>query len=180
MTLALFILTSAALNGARGRGVVPGGRILFAILMGVCAGSYSWNIPAGIVVASGMFLWALPGWGKYFSAFTGRDNPKEQEISWIDWIGYRIFLSDGYEKTNLMRGTLCMSLRGLYLYPMFIALAPFTSWLSLIVGLGCLLQGPAYGLMRYLESEEYAVLYAELLMGAVIGCLLSVVLLTGG
>lgn len=128
----------------------------------------------------GLIFWFIWGWGKYFSAFHGRDNPSEQEVRWIDRLGYAVFpyqfsplnyVAPG-TGLNRKRGLLMMSLRGLYLLPLFAVLAgycdPHAWWVCFVV----LLQGPIYALMRYLP-ERHATEIAELLQGALIGFCLT-------
>jgi hypothetical protein len=146
-------LAFALLNCFRGRGWVPGDRIIACLGMGVCAGLYAGQWHIGITVALGTYLWALPAWGKHFVAITGA-TARER-----------------------LRGLLGMSLRGLYLYPLFVALAWLTTPWALPIGLGCLLQGPCYFAMRHTPDwQEWAVARAELLFGAVIGGMVSLCL----
>ena len=45
----------------------------------------------GVVVFLGLWIWAIPGWGRYFASLHGHDTRKEEEISWIDRIGIAVF-----------------------------------------------------------------------------------------
>ena len=105
------------------------------------------HVEAGWLLSAAIFasfaLWAIPGHGKYFSALHGRDDVLEHEIDWIDSLGYRFYPPDAEESTNRKRGVLCMGLRGMFLYPLFIALA-FINPYAPLIGLGMLLQGFCY------------------------------------
>lgn len=150
MMTAAFVAAFALLNCLRGRGWVRGDRWLACLGFGIVSWLYSDALHLGIVVAAGTYLWALPSWGEHFTAITG-------------------------ETLNArLRGTLGMSLRGLYLYPLFAALALLTTPWALLFGLGCLLQGPCYFVTRHTPNwQEWAVARAELLFGAVMGGLLA-------
>ncbi len=62
-----------------------------------------------------------------------------------------------------------MTVRGAFMYPMFIALAHFISPWALLFGVGCLLQGIIY----YLSAT---VLEAEYIMGGLNGFMLAAIL----
>ena len=128
----------------------------------------------------GLVFWFIWGWGKYFAAFHGRDNPSEQEVRWIDRLGYAVFpyqfsqwnfIAPG-TALNRKRGLLMMTLRGLYLLPLFAVLAGYCSPHAWWVCFAVLLQGPIYALMRYLP-ERNAVEVAEVLQGMLIGFCLT-------
>lgn len=160
------VLNLALLNFIRGRGLFPYAKWVTAILSGLAVGIHFWSPYYGLITFIGIRFWSMWGWGSYFCAFTGEDNRTIREIWWIDDIGRRL-LPQGTPFYNRLRGTLQMSLRGLFLYPMFIMLgAP-------LVGLGVLLQGPCYGVMTWLpQNGKYGVMAAEALFGAVIGLLI--------
>lgn len=175
---------SAILNRLRGLDLVPLSRLGYAVLIGLAAHVFyllrhptqlDSSLQVLAAVAAGMFLWSLPGWGKYFSAFHGRDDLAEKEVGWIDRLGYAVYPPSVSMARNRRRGTLCMALRGLYLYPMFVALAVVVDPLAALIGLGSLLQGFAYGIMRNVP-ERYAVTGAELTFGAIMGAMLVIVL----
>ena len=117
------------------------------------------------VIFAGFALWAVFGHGRYFASFTGRYDPNEKEIAWIDWVGEKVFPFNGRKRTNRMRGILCMGLRGLYLYPMF-ALIGYP-----LLGLLMFLQGATYGISSYVK-EQHAVPCAEFLTGLLIALVL--------
>lgn len=130
----------------------------------------AWHLHAGWLMTASIFacfaFWAVPGWGKYFSAFHGRDNLNEHEIEWIDNMGY-YFYPIGTD--NYARGRFCMALRGMYLYFLFIVLA-FIKPITPLIGSGMLLQGWCYGIGRYFP-EKYGALIGEALTALLI-CLL--------
>lgn len=166
------------LHCLRGRGFVP--RWLFFPLVALLAWLEFESALITAVVTAGIAFWIVPGLGKYFSVFTGRDDPKESEIEWIDWVGYQLFPSHptapGWDtRRNQARGLVCMSLRGLYLCPLFIALSawnPSAAYAGLCIGL---LQGPVYFLAGRV-SQRHAVAIAELVMGTWAGALIGALL----
>lgn len=179
LTIALFVLC----NLIRGRGWFLGGRIVACVGFGMsawfCARLLHYPLASqnavGLICAFGFYLWALFGWGKYFSAFTGLDNPLEYEVRFIDRLGYHFYPSYGSNtRINIQRGTFCMCLRGLFLYPTFLALAYFVHPMAAIVGLASGAQGFAYRALRLLPVSVVArtgVAYAEALWGACMGIL---------
>lgn len=161
------ILTLATYNMLGGRGVFTGARMLLrmgimpAIVLNHVGFSY-YNLA---VIFAGFALWAVFGHGRYFAAFTGRYDPKEKEIRWIDWVGEKVFPYNSKKKTNHMRGILCMGLRGMYLYPMLALIG------CPLLGLLMFLQGATYGICYYVK-EQHAVPCAEFLTGLLIAMVL--------
>lgn len=130
--------------------------LLSLLLLGV---SY---IEAGIIMA-GWALWAVPGWGEYFD-FQRKDN---DEIGWIDWLVSRLNF-DAY-----MADTVSMALRGLYGYPLFVALSLYAGeYHGLLIGLLLLLQGPIYYISYLIRDGVKHVEMAEVIMGFLWGALL--------
>lgn len=161
----LFVLGCAILNGARGSKLfglttsTTATRIICAVVLAFVCTAISGDPKDLLIVSIGYMIWAIPGWGKYFSAFNGNDNPAESEIKWIDRIGYRFVKTN-----NKLRGVLCMGLRGLYLYPLFLALgAP-------VIGLVAVLQGVPYYVAGLLPNGS--IRHAEYAWGAVMGLML--------
>jgi hypothetical protein len=157
------------LHCLRGRGWLP--RWALFLLVALLAYAETMSLLLAAVTTAGIALWIVPGIGKFFSAITGTDNPLETEIRWIDRLGYRLFPRDETPATNKLRGTVCMSLRGLYLYPLFLAYAFWNPW-ALLTGLLCLLQGPVYYLSGRL-TPLHAVALAELLVGTLFGLMIT-------
>lgn len=141
-------------------------RLLTTLLMAVIGAiSIGFSPTVLLILWVGIFLWAVFGWGKYFSAFHGRDNPQESEIKWIDAIGYKLFPVDNKESTNRLRGMVCMSLRGsVFSLPLFIALSAYITPYIMLSWFLMFLQGPIYYSARIVK-EKFSVLYAEIMMG---------------
>lgn len=131
--------------------------------------SFTWyNV---LIIWAGLMFWCTFGWGKYFSAFHGRDSIYEIETTWIDRIGYKIIPAERAESLkeleddNRLRGMLCMSIRGgLFSIPMFAALSFTINPYAILIGLLMFLQGPIYYLMQWVK-EQYAVFFAEIGVG---------------
>lgn len=107
------------------------------------------DIWTALIVWVGLVLWSIKSWGQYFNVFMG-ETLKERRVAFWG-----------------------MTLRGGHMYPMFIALALNGYELAPIVGLGCFLQGVAYGLMYWLPNTWNRVMIAEGIYGAVIGAMLA-------
>lgn len=165
MAAVFLFVFCAILNGARGSKLfnltisTTISRVLCALSLAVVYGVLSGNTTSMLIVAIGYMVWAIPGWGKYFSAYHGNDNRSESEIGWIDRIGYR-FVKDN----NKLRGVLCMGLRGLYLYPMFLALG------TPVIGLLAALQGVPYYVAGTVSSGT--IRHAEYMWGGAMGLML--------
>lgn len=174
MTHIVFLIICAILNRARGSKLfgytqsTTVSRIASSLGIGLVSLMVGANIWQVMIIAIGLFIWSLRGWGKYFDAFDGVDNPEETEIKWIDDIGYSLVIGVGEESVR-KRGLICMCLRGVYMYPMFIALAWFNPW-ALLIGTGCLMQGIPYYLAKYLPSEP--VKWAEMAWGLFMGLMI--------
>src|SRR5262245_16141796 len=100
------ILAFAALNRLRGwdwgKPYTSKG-ITSAVSGAVAAGCAFWLGDAllvsgliGVVVFLGVWIWAIPPWGRYFSSLHGRDTRKEEEIRFIDRIGIAVFPHGDY------------------------------------------------------------------------------------
>lgn len=162
-------------------------KTLCCVYMGIAAGLFSyhaygwWAILVALIVAAGTRFWAAFGWGNYFAAFDGLSKAGP-EVAWIDAIIYRLIPREKNTPAwNRLRGTIGMSLRGLYLYPLFMALTIFQWfvespqwWAPLVIGFACLLQGPVYGAMRWIPKyTTRGVPVAETIWGGVMGWLIS-------
>ena len=168
------ILFAAIINACRGCKFMDmtlstqATRVFCSLNMAVLAAAYSGNIYDFFIVGAGYMFWATFGWGKYFSAFHGNDKFHEAEIKWIDWISYKIFPPSLSTGTNKARGVLCMGIRGMFMYPMFLVLgAPFA-------GLLCALQGVPYFLAGL--TPKGSIRHAEYMWGAMIGLMLILAL----
>lgn len=123
----------------------------------------------------GIAVWLrLEGWGLYFSAFHGRWNRAESEVRLIDWIGFRLVPWIGPDdlRSNRARGTLCMSLRGLFILPLFGLLFGLSVPALMFGAAAGLTQGIIYGAMRFVP-EERAVETAEPITAGVFGAFIA-------
>lgn len=185
----LFILAFAAVWSAisyfRDLGRLPFNQhVTASILWGLTAGAaacllpYSWSfvIAIALVTGLGMFAWVVSGWGLYFGSFDWTWHFLETEIKWIDAIGYWTvpFVTNDTHWTNGLRGVICMSLRGLYILPLFFMLQ-MLPW-GIAIGLS---QGIAYGSMRWLAPAGKQTNYASVLYVFVIGIAVASRLIKG-
>jgi hypothetical protein len=177
MQAVIMVLALAALNRLRGWdwGKPYTSKGVTSALSGAVAGGIAFWLGyapvvsglIGLIVFLGLWIWSIPGWGRYFSSFGGHDTRREQEITWIDRIGVAVF-SDGDYWSNRKRGTLEMALRGLFLCPLFVVLSVMAWKWSFLLTLGSLLQGPVY-FFAGVMPEKWRVPCAEALCGAVMG-----------
>ena len=138
----------ALLNAARGSGTLP--RWLF--FLACFAAGLTQGLWEAIVITAGIAVYFMAGW--HFDAITGADTLDEKQkdgkvkVRWINWVCLKLIPAGGNSgwitRRNMARGTLWLSLRGLHLYPAFIGLAFLHGWPPLLLGFGCLLQGPIY------------------------------------
>ena len=165
----VMILAFGALNRLRGSDVPFTSKGVTSAASGITAGGCAFWLGyapvvaglIGIVVFLGILIWAIPGWGKYFCVLHGRDTRKEREIGWIDKATDKI-------ANHYLRGMLAMSLRGLYLAPLFVALSLLAPPFSFLITPLCLLQGPAYAASRVVP-EPWRVAFSEALWGGAMG-----------
>lgn len=135
------------------------------------------NLWQGLFVLAGMAMWATPAWAQGFMALpyvTGTLPADRRGTGLLDSL-CNLLMGVNPLTTLTVRqcriwGVLFMTMRGGYLYPLFIALGAFYNPWAYVIGLGCFLQGAVYGL-----AQE--VIYAEFVMGAIIGAMLAGVLL---
>lgn len=169
----LLCLTFAILNALRGGAYIS--RPLAAALMGVAYGVYLLLTGSGYAdiavcaVLTGLFLYLglLIGWGKGFAAITGVYDPTEKEFLPSDIVGNWV-----YAKTNngYLAGVVWMTIRGVLFYPTYVVLGLYIGDSGFYVsGLLVFTMGLAYGVMRYVPQQQYAVRCAELLFGAILG-----------
>lgn len=170
----LLTATYAILNRLRGSdfGKPYTSKGVTSFICGLATGGYalcmSYGVWPSIIIGCfaflGILLWAIPGWGQGFDAITGQDHHTEHDWFPMDWF-------DGVEN-NYLRGTLQMSMRGLAIVPLFVALS-FAAWkYSFILGLSGLLQGPVYylaGIPQRMTGKNIGVPIAETLWGATMG-----------
>jgi hypothetical protein len=129
----------------------------------------------GVANIFGFYNWLCWGWGLYFAAFTGQWKKDEEEISWIDDICLWLVPFQTAEKhaSNYLRGWIGMTLRGVYLMPMFLLFDPLGEhaispvwWLG-FVGL---MQGLIYSANRIGKVwQREGTAWPELLCGMLVG-----------
>lgn len=156
----------AILHRLRGSDVPYTNKVVTSLASGVAAGLFTWDWIIGVIVAVGLYLFVVLGWGRGFAAIHGNDIAfSEPEIRPIDWLAKQIAGSWG----NHAHGTVWMSLRGLLLLPLFVALSVYLKdWTVSLYGLSGLAKGPVYYLAGRV-TQKYAVEVAEVVMGAIIG-----------
>lgn len=143
------------------------GKYPCAVYMGLFFGLMAWDPYIGLIVAIGWALWAVKGWGDYFD-FSDRRN---DEVSWIDTIVLK------RAPSGPINDLISMSLRGLFILPLFIALSVyFTSPFPSLLGLVACLQGPFYyiGHLLWPDMSGRKTVFAELATGALHGMLLCI------
>lgn len=163
-----FILVIALLNVIRGRDLFPGDKWVTAALSGLCAGYYADSAYVALIIFAWLRFWETFGWS--FDEITGDYDPTKYP-KWVQSIGLKYFPVDSLRTTNIKRGILMKGIRGMFLYPAFLALTPF-NLVAPIVGLGCALQGLVYSCFRFLGA--YNVMAAEFVWGAVMGLLFGI------
>lgn len=185
MMAALFlILAFGCINYVRGRGMISYAShavasIAWGIVTGIAANgmgyALNYSIALALITAVGMLIWlvgVIPGWGgwgRYFASWTWQwDN--DPEVPPIDWIGLKLvpLVTTDVHWTNGLRGTICMSLRGLYILPLFYGLQCFS--LGIIIGL---MQGITYGSMHWLAPANKGTEYAEPAYAAIVGAAIA-------
>lgn len=178
----LCLLAIAILNYARGTrlfGLTSStsiSRIVVSFAMAIVSYIMGYDILDIPIILAGIYVWSVPGWGKYFSSFMGNYNKDDREIGWIDYIGDNLIIATD-EKSNRVRGLVCMCLRGIYMYPLFIALYLSGHPMAPIFGMGCLLQGIPYWLAKYAkDAGKNPLSYAEPIWGYFMGLMLWSVL----
>lgn len=175
MISTLMIASMALLNRLRGWDIPFNGpqqilwlksKYAIALYAGAIFGLYasSWYVFA--IVTCGIAFWASRGWGDYFD-FSSKPN---NEITIIDDV------LDIFDNGPL-KDTIAMSLRGAFLYVMFIALSLYTHSIEpLFIGALSLLQGPIYFAWHLIDKDDVRGIKtagSELTMGALIGLMLT-------
>ena len=118
-----------------------------------------------------LFFWQVFGWGKYFAAVHGHIDPNGGGMRWIDRAMDRLDLPTFTAEERKRWGTVAMGLRQTLLIPFIVGLAlltgdPGKAWLAAFT--------PLFGLPYYIGgklNQKYAVLIAELILGAMIGAI---------
>jgi hypothetical protein len=189
MTMLLLPLLFAAVNYFRGRGKLPAvskvlSAIMWAWITGIAAAVLGINeAPVMLITFLGTLCWIVPGWGLYFSSFTGVWKEGEAEIRFIDHIGLRMVPYHGAldESGNRKRGTICMALRGfIFSAPLFIGLAGwFSAWIIVLFWPLMLWQGPIYYANKPFHGK-YGNIMPEVVTGWLLGFLVIISLIIGG
>jgi len=158
----IYIALMGAINTWRGRGYVPNSRYYAMALWGLLTGAvvhylgiFDWQSSAlvTLIVVAGSYVWLEQPWGQGFAAYTGVWEPRPNTVHWIENICLKLYPYPGAglpDPKAYARGTLFMALRGLYIIPLFLGLAVFLgSPFVALLGLVGLMQGPSYGIMRW-------------------------------
>jgi hypothetical protein len=164
----IYAILMGAINTWRGRGYVASGRVIAMVLWTLLSiwaagavGGYSWphNLYLGLLIGAGIIYWLEHPWGQGFAAYTGVWEPRPNTVHWIENICLKVFPYPGQGKPDpkaYVRGTLFMALRGLYIAPLFVALAIVLQCpLIALAGLVGLMQGVAYGAMRWVKPCQH-------------------------
>lgn len=109
-------------------------------IAGICF-IFSENAIVFPIALAGLMLWCSPAWDKYWSAAIGN----EADLSRL-W------------------GVAMMGIRGMYIYPLFIALGLIGYPLANAIGLASLLQGIPYFIGGFLKKNR-SIAFAEFVWG---------------
>ena len=174
-----YIASLATINRLRGSDLPLTSKGLTSLLCGLSTGllayilGYEIKSVAIISLISfvGIWLWAMFRWGNGFASFTGRYTPRKYGIV------EKIVAKFAGNKSGFVKGWLYMTIRGLYLLPLFIALSIFLqNYFVAIIGFAGGLQGCIYSLAR-IVPEKYGVAFSEILTGGLIGLMLVISLI---
>lgn len=180
----LLIPICALLNHLGGQStVIPNPRIVcrvFGMAMVFAAAAYFSGVPldktgwCGLAALAGFALWAVPGWASGFCCIPPY-NDGRQDTALSE-------LVNSMTDTNHLQklppdccrywGVVYFTLRGLYLYPMFLALAWLLNPWVAVIGAICLTQGAIYGTAQYVSIAEWR-------YGMLIGAALCAALMLG-
>jgi hypothetical protein len=185
----LLIPIVSVLNHEGGQNTtVPNPRIVFRVVLiplAFCAYLFIAKTDIKLIVilelvsTIGMALWATFEWGPGFMSINAEDH-RDYISKWYQSNFWLTKFADFWCDTNRLTvltpaqckrwGTVYMTVRGAFEYPMFIAMTFLYTPFSLAIGLTCFLQG-----IIYRTSSE--VLYAEYKYGAIIGGQLSALII---
>lgn len=144
----------------------------------------------GAAVFLGLWIWAAPGWGRYFLSFqrntAQQPGTREKEDRIADWFAGLLEPDPRNDAEWRRFGTAGMAARGaVYSVPMGVFLTfagwPEINWLALLFGPLMAAQGFIYGAFRYADglNGNQRVEWAEVATGAWQGLLLAGVLSVG-
>jgi 1,4-dihydroxy-2-naphthoate octaprenyltransferase len=142
-------------------------KIVTSILSGAALYLLTQDIVLCLITAVGILIWSIPGWGDYFD-FT---HTKNNENKIIDKITSKI-------NSAKVKDTVAMSLRGLFILPLFIGFSVYLqSFAPLVAAPLILLQGPTYLLsLKIVPDFGYNHALAEFLTGLLIGIMVLLAL----
>lgn len=187
--IVLLVLGWALIEYERGRRELnPLSRVNYAIAVYLFAFLVQYTFGGAntfLLALAGILIWKLRGHGRYFAAFTGQWNPTEDEVGWVDWIVERLMpwggggiIPSSQDPTgklwNYARGTLAMSLQGLYVIALFVLLFGVSLPVIMIGAAVGLCKGVIYGGVRY-APEGIAVPIAEPVWGGTVALALGLV-----
>lgn len=177
MTLFLALIFATA-RAAHGGGYVS--RLLSILIMAlgfvlVHISTYGLidALVAGLIAFAGLYLGLVVGWGKGFAAITGRYDLSEKEAFPADYIANLVYIHSS--DNAKLAGTVFMTARSIFFFPLFIALAAVTGdyYGYLLSSLFVLSMGVVYyGAGRVIE-EKYAVRLAEVVYFFIVGAALA-------
>lgn len=160
------------------RMIAPG--IVFGIIAWLAGVDLPLAMEGGITVIAGLALWAVWPWAQGFMVITGADSRNYNKLGWLCHLCDYILGVNQLTKLTVRQcklwGFVFMTVRGAFLYPLYITLAFLFTPSALAIGPLCLLQGGVY----YIGGRNYganAVLGAEYIMGIIIGASLAAILL---
>jgi hypothetical protein len=179
MKLMLFMALFAVLNRARGSKTfelfnsTTAARIVatlgMAVLTMLASQTYHPNTLV-LWVWGTLYLWTVPGWGKYFGACVGgRFNSMETEFVPVDWLMVRlpyfrdVYLARASDTKRRLWGTVAMGLRMSLAAPCVIGISYIedgNAWPAIYT----LLLGVPYLIAGYVFRANH-ILYAELAVG---------------
>ena len=184
-TLPLILIPLCSILNHEGgqNAVIPDPRIVFRVfgmavavaVVSLLAGltiDTSWLL-LGITLA-GMALWAVFTWGNGFICLPPYiDNRDYTKLCWVCELCNMLLgvtsLSTLTTTQKKLWGILFLTIRGGFMYPMFITIAFIFGPMSLLVGLLCFTQGVVYWLSK-------TVYIAEFVFGGLIGAAFNVML----
>lgn len=169
MILAIIFAIINRLRGWDSKYSLWHGKYPCAVYLGIITGFYSGDYIIGLIVTLGWILWAIWGWGDYFD-FSPKKNNENKFID--DFVGAHI-------ESGWLNDLASMSLRGMFIFPMFIALSVYIlSPYPFLLGLGACLQGLFYfiGHKLWPDMSGRSTVFGEVTTGALHGMLLSMAL----
>jgi hypothetical protein len=181
--LSAYLILMAALNRARGSRLfnlttsTTIGRLSSTGGMAIATALLADNPIIIPILWTGLFLWTLPAWDKYWSAAIG--NPTDMaatSFAPVDWIMAKLWPSPKPGIQLRLWGTIAMGLRGALLFPLFAILGFMRYPAAFLIGLATLLQGVPYLISGIPSDKSYSIPFAETLWGACLGLMFMMAL----